>query len=188
MFAYSMAVKRICFSQIFSISAEIQPIVSSKQPIVFTLSALVKFVFDSKCFNMFLCSNQVMFMENNVLITSLNTKYLCNNCSLWIRFLLILEIKTAFKGWSNQHVILCTLCYDWHKLLYGSNLILFSILKITQLMPTLTKGYGYICDAIKLLFSHRTICFSSFFSLLLVFYAVSLLFPDLSYGCKSSIC
>jgi len=45
MFAYSMAVKNMIFS-IFFISAEIQPIVPLKQPIVFTLSALGKFVFN----------------------------------------------------------------------------------------------------------------------------------------------
>jgi len=46
MFAYTMVVKRICFSQTFSLVQKfgIQPIVSSKQPFIFTLSALVKFV------------------------------------------------------------------------------------------------------------------------------------------------
>jgi len=40
-----MAVKNLIFS-IFFIIAEIQPIVSSKQPIVFTLSALSKSAFN----------------------------------------------------------------------------------------------------------------------------------------------
>ena len=105
-------------------------------------------------------------MVNNVLITSLNTKYLCNNCCLWIRFLLILEIKTAFKVWSNQHVIFCTFCFDWHKLLYGSYLILFSVLKTTHIMPTVTKGYGYISDAISYYFHTNNLLFFIFSSTL----------------------
>lgn len=106
--------------------------------------------------------NSVMFVVNNVLITSLNTKYLCNKCSLWIRFLLILEIKTAFKVWSNQHVIFCTFCYDWHKLLYSSDLILFSFLKTTHIIPTLTKGLCYICDAISCCFHTNNLLFLFF--------------------------
>jgi len=77
-----MVVKRIWFSQIFSPVAEIQLIVSLKQPIVSTLSALVKYVFDSMFFKLIFYSNPVMFVVNNALITSLNTKYLYNNCSL----------------------------------------------------------------------------------------------------------
>jgi len=169
MFVYSIVVKRICFFSNFFISAEIQPIVSSKQSIIFTLSALVKFVFDSKYFNLIFCSNPVMFVVNNVLITSLNTKYLCNNWSLWIKILLILEIKTAFKDWSNQHVIFYTFCYDWQKLLSGSNLILFSVLETTHLMPTLTKGCGYICEAISCYFHIEQSVFFIFLSALSLF-------------------
>jgi len=82
MLVYSMVVKRIWFSQIFSPVAEIQSIVSSKQLIVSTLSALVNCVFDSMCFKLIFCSNLVMFVVNSAVITSLNTKYLCNNFSL----------------------------------------------------------------------------------------------------------
>jgi len=63
-----MVVKRIWFSQIFSPVAEIQLIVSLKQPIVSTLSALVKYVFDSMFFKLIFYSNPVMFVVNNALI------------------------------------------------------------------------------------------------------------------------
>jgi len=46
MFEYSMVVENLIFSKKKIINAEIQPIVSSKQPIVFTLSALGKSFFN----------------------------------------------------------------------------------------------------------------------------------------------
>jgi len=55
----------------FSPVAKIQTIVSSKQPIVSTLSALVKSIFNSLCFDLISCSNPVMFVVNNTLITTL---------------------------------------------------------------------------------------------------------------------
>ena len=95
--------------------------------------------------------------------------------------------QNCFKVWSNQHVIFCTFCFDWHKRLYGYDLIHFSVLKTTHVMSSLIKGSGYINkDFNLLLFSNNLLFF--FFSALSSLCSVPTSLTDLSNGWNSSIC